>query len=163
MWRIVFLLLVAACSPVDQESLRTVAAIEVPLRSGADRADLLAMLRRSAAAAGLHVDDDSAQWREFDREANMMAPRDRLTFDVGVWRGANDDEPEIIADDRFHPGSVWISFLRGSLPDRSIRFRELLIAEMRAHWPDARAIPVTPDGGLPLVEDLVLTDRGYRI
>ena len=139
------------------------AAIEVPLRSDADRTDLLAMFRRSAAASGLHVDDGSTEWREFEREANMLAPQDRLTFNVGVWRGADDNELEIVADDRFHPGRVWVTFLRGSVPDRSTRIREPLIAEIRAHWPDARAIPVTPEGGLPLVEDLVLTDRGYRI
>jgi len=163
MWRIAFLLLVASCSPVDQESVRTVAAIEVPFHSDADRADLLAMFRRSAAAAGLHVDDGSAQWREFEREANILAPQDRATFDVGVWRGADDDEAEILADDRFHPGRVWVTFRRGSLPDRSTRIREPLIAEIRAHWPDARMIPITPRGGLPLVDDLVLTERGYRI
>src|SRR5437764_9595465 len=123
MWRIAFLLLVAACSPVDQESVRTVAAIEVPLRSDADRADLLAMFRRAAAAAGLHVDDGSAEGRDFEREANMLEPQDRLTLNVGVWRGADDDELEIEADDQFHPGRVWVSFLRGSQPNRSIRMR----------------------------------------
>jgi hypothetical protein len=163
MWRFIFPVLLAACSPVDQESVRTVAAIEVPLQTEGDRTDLVAMLRRHADASGLHVDDGSEEWRQFEREANLFAPEDRLTFNVGVWRGANDDEAEAFADDRFHPGRIWVTFLRGSEPDRSTSFRVPLLAEIRRRWRDARPIPILPSGGVPLVGDLVLTRNGYRI
>jgi hypothetical protein len=106
MWRIVVFILLVGCSPVDQESVRRVAAIEVPLRGEADRADLLSLLQRHAERSGLHLDDGSEQWRQFEQEANLIAPQDRLTFNVGVWRGHNDDENEALADDRFHPGRV---------------------------------------------------------
>lgn len=163
MWRFVFLFLLSACSPVDQESVRTVAAIEVPLRGEADRVDLVAMLRRHADTSGLHVDDGSDEWRRFEQQANQLAPEERLTFNVGVWRGANDDEAEALADDRFHPGRVWVTFPRGSEPGRSRRFRGPLIAEIRRRWPDAKAIPILPWGGLPHARDLVLTGDSYRI
>jgi hypothetical protein len=68
-----------------------------------------------------------------------------------------------LADDRFHPGRVWVTFPRGSQPDRSGQFREPLIAEIVQRWPDAKAIPVLPWGGVPHARDLVLTANGYRI
>ncbi len=163
MWRIVAFVLLVGCSPVDQESVRTVAVIEVPLRGEADRADLLSLLHRHAERSGLHVDEDSEVWRQFEQETNLTAPQDRLTFNVGVWRGDNDEENEALADDRFHPGRVWVTFPRGSQPDRSKRFREPLIAEMMRRWPEARPIPILPWGGLPHARDLVLTGDGYRI
>jgi hypothetical protein len=163
MWRIVAFVLLVSCSPVDQESVRTVAAIEVPLRGEADRANLLSLLQRHAERSGLHVDDGSEEWRQFEEQANQIAPQDRLTFNVGVWRGDNDDENEALADDRFHPGRVWVTFPRGSQPGRSRRFREPLIAEIMQRWPEAKAIPILPSGGLPHARDLVLTGDGYRI
>jgi hypothetical protein len=163
MWKSLLLLVLAACSPADQESVRTVAAIEVTLRTDADRMDLLRILSRHAAASGLHVDDVSDDWRRFEQQAKQLAPEDRGTFYVGVWRGRNDDEAEVLADDRYHPRRVWLTFPRGVEPDRSRRFREPLLAEIRRRWPDARAIPILPWGGLPHARDLVLTGQGYRI
>lgn len=163
MWRLVSFVLLAGCSPVDQESVRTVAAIEVPLRGEADRADLLSLLQRHAARSGLHVDDGSEEWRQFEQEANLIAPQDRLTFNVGVWRGDDDGEIEASAGDRFHAGRVWVIFPRGSQPDRSRRFREPLIAEITRRWPESQRIPILPWGGLPHARDLVLTGDGYRI
>jgi hypothetical protein len=155
--------LLVACAPVDQESVRTVAAVEIQLRTEADRSDLVSMLRRHAGASGLHVDDVSERWQAFEREANMIAPEDRGTFYVGVWRGEDDDEAEVLADDQFHPGRAWVTFPRGQQPDRSTRVREPLLAEIRQRWPGARALPILPTGGLPLVDDLVATESGYRI
>lgn len=156
--------LLAACSPVDQEGRGAAAAVEIVLRSTADRNDLLAMLRRHAAAdGGLHVDDESAGWREFEAQSNMIAPEDRLTINVGVWRGEDDDELEVLVDDRYHPGRAWVMFMRGSQPERSARFREGLLAEMGRRWPDARPLPVLPWGGLPLAKHLVVTPSGYKI
>ena len=118
MWRLLFLISLVGCAPVDQESVRTVAAIEVVLKEPRDRTDLVAILRRHAAGAGLHVDDGSAEWREFERRAEQIPPADQVTFNVGVWEGADDDEPVAFADDRFHQGRVWVTFLRGTEPDR---------------------------------------------
>ena len=139
------------------------AAIEVPLRSKSDRDQLVTILRRHAESSGLHVDDGSAEWREFELQANQIALEDQVTFNVAVWRGVNDDENEALADDRFHRDRVWVTFPRGSDPDRSRRFREPLIAEIRHRWTEARTIPILPWGGLPHARDLVLTDDGYRI
>lgn len=162
--RWIFLLAaVAACSPVDQRDSRTVAAIEVPLDGEDDREALVTMLRRHAHAAGFHVDDGSDRWRRFEAEANQIAPDDRLTVNVGVWSNSDDAEAEALADDRFHPGRAWVTFPRGSQPDRSRRFREPLLAEIGRRWPRARSIPILPGGTLPLADDMVMTRDGYRI
>lgn len=163
MWRIVAFVLLAGCSFADQESVRTVAAIEVPLREQADRTALLGLLQRHAERSGLHVDDGSEEWRKFEQQANQIPPQDRVTFNVGVWRGADDDENEAVADDRYHPGRVWVTFPRGTEPDRSKRFREPLLTEIRQRWPEAKMLPVLPWGGLPHARDLVLLGGDYRI
>jgi hypothetical protein len=168
MWRRAALPLVAACAacgPVDQPaSLRTVAAVEIPIETAADRNDLVAILRRGAAAdGGLHVDDVSDRWRSFEAEANMAAPEQRGTIFVAVWRGANDDEPEADADDDRHPGRTWLTFAQGSDPARSARFRQEVLADVARRWPDRRLLPVLPSGGLALSEDLRLTGTGYKI
>lgn len=163
MWKIVTLLLLAACGPVDQTNVRTVAAIEVMLREESNRADLLAILRKHAVKAGdLHVDDVSAKWRAFEDSSRL--PRDmHSTFYVGVWRGADDDEAFAHASDRSHIGRVWLTFPRGAQPERHRRFREPLIAEIRSRWPHARPVPIMPTGALPHAHDLVWTPRGYRV
>lgn len=163
MWRIVAFVLLAGCSAADQESVRTVAAIELPLHEQADRVALVELLQRHAERSGFHVDDVSEKWRKFEQQANQIPSQDRVTFNVGVWRGADDDENEAVADDRSHPGRVWVTFPRGSKPDRSRRFREPLLAEMRQRWPEAKPLPILPWGGLPHARDLVLVDGDYRI
>lgn len=122
------------------------------------------MLRRYAASdGGMHVDDGSEAWREFDRQSNMMAPEDRLTINIGVWRGEDDDEPAIFVDDRYHPGRAWVTFLRGTQPERNAALRNALSSEMRRRWPGSQPIPILPSGGVPLPSDLVMTPDGYRI
>jgi hypothetical protein len=160
MWKLVLLL--AACSPVDQTSVKTVAAIEIPLQSDADRIALVELLRRHALTADLHVDDVSEKWRAFERQSTVPVA-DRFTLNVGVWRGQDDDEAEVLADDRYHPGRVWVTFQRGSDPDRSTRFREPLIADLLKRWPSSQAIPILVGGNLPLASDLVATKDGYRV
>lgn len=163
MWRFIFLAALAACSPADQEAGRLVAAIEVPLSDRRDRNDLVAILRQNAAASGLHVDDVSAEWREFEQHARQIAPAEQVTFNVGVWYGTDDDELVVLADDRFHQGRAWVSFLRGVKPDRFKSYRESTMKAVRARWPEARIIPILPWGGLPHARDLVLTPTGYKI
>jgi hypothetical protein len=93
----------------------------------------------------------------------MVAPADRRTIYVGVWRGENDDEAEVLVDDGFHPGRAWITFPRGVQPARSTRVREPLLAEIRRRWPNARALPILPSGGLPLEDDLVPVGDSFRV
>jgi hypothetical protein len=163
MMLIALALVQTCCAPVPQpDSIRTVAAIEIPLATARDRRDLLALLRQQAAAHGLHVDDLSAQQRRNMEELPLPAAL-RGTLFVGVWRGANDDEMEAGADDMGHPGRAWLNFARGTDPVRSTRVREAFLAALRRRWPGARPIPVTPAGGLPLAEDLRWMAQGYRI
>lgn len=164
MWRLICLLLLVACSPLDQSSVRTVAAIEVPITGARDEADLIALLRRHADAdPNLHLDDGSAKWRAFKAETGSLPEEDRLTVNLAIWRGENDDEPEVLADDRYHPRRVWITFMRGSDTARSTRFRQPLLADLKARWPASRSLPILPHGGLPHSKDLIPTDGRYLI
>lgn len=150
------------------ESSRTVAAVEVPLRTQADRADLLAMLRRHAEAEGLHVDDGSRRWIEFRRNApadEAPSVREALTktIYISVWRGGGDKDLEVSVDDGGHRGRPWLVFFRGDQPGLATKARIRLLAEIRARWPDARDVPVMPNGALPLAHDLVWTGASYAV
>lgn len=156
-------LTLVACGPVPQpDSIRTVAAIEIPLGGRTDRRDLLALLRRQAAGLGLHVDDVSEAYRR-NNEALPLPAELRGTLWVGVWRGANDEEMELIAEDTGHPGTAWLIFSRGTDPARSTQVRQAFVAALRERWPAARTVPVLPSGGLPFASDLRWTPQGYLI
>jgi hypothetical protein len=135
------------------DRLRFEDAIEVNVGTPADRADLLALLRRHAAADGLHVDDVSG---------TAQAPLGRTIY-VGVWRGAEDDDMEMSVDDTGHAGRAWVIFSRGAQPERAARLRRIVAADIMRRWPEARHIPVTPWGGLPSAADLRPTSQGYEI
>lgn len=151
-------------APVPQPvSIRFVAAVEIPLRTPADRSDLLAMLRRHASASGLHVDDGSQAWRELQRNAPDLPAFARRTLSVGVWRGEGDDDLEVSADDTGHEGRAWVIFSRGKQPELATRTRQGLLGAIARRWPGARRLPVLPSGGLPLAGDLRLGPGGYRI
>ncbi|HVI31222.1 hypothetical protein [Phenylobacterium sp.] len=158
--------LLFACAREQPESLRTVAAIEVPLRTSADRADLIAMLGRHARAGGLHVDDGSERWAEFRKGARPDEPpfvKDVLTktIYISVWRGSEDDDPEVFVDDGGHQGRPWLRFLAGKHPELATRVRTGLLSDIRRRWPEAREVPVMPRGGLPLSDDLLWTGTAY--
>jgi hypothetical protein len=154
----------AACAPPDQESVRTVAAVEVPLRTAADRNELVAILRRHATAGdGLHVDDVTAEWIDFEAQMNTVAPSERGSIFVGVWLGANNDELVADVGDSGHRGRVWITFVKGQHPDIAAKFRATVITEVARTWPDAQPLPVLPSGGLALPADLRMTPAGYKI
>lgn len=163
----VFACLAAIIAPRPQpESIRTVAAIEVSLRTPGDRADLLAMLNRHAAEAGLHVYDGSDEWIEFrKRTASPKEPPFAKsvgvkTIYVSVWRGKHS---EILVDDGGHQSRPWLMFSRGEAPDLATATRTRLLSEIRARWPEARDVPVTPGGGLPLAQDLIWTGKAYVV
>jgi hypothetical protein len=161
---LVLLAICGGCIPVNQDSVRTVAAIEVVLATPSDRTDLVAMMRRHASARGLHIDDDSQRWREF--EAHMPNPPPvalRKTIYVGVWRGVKDDDPEVFIDDGGHQGRAWITFLQGKHPQLAGQVRRELLQDINRRWPEARPLPVLPSGGLSLARDLRLTADGYKI
>ncbi|KQN83788.1 hypothetical protein ASE90_07580 [Sphingomonas sp. Leaf67] len=129
---IAFLLLMTACEPVDQERIRTVAALEVVPRDEADRRLLVEIFRRHALAAGFHVDDVSRKWQQFER-TSALPPSFHSSFNVGVWQGADDEENQMLADDRGHIGRIWITFPKGADADRATQFREALIADIDRH------------------------------
>jgi hypothetical protein len=156
--------LLVACAPVSQESVRTVAAIEVAIHTPSDRADLLTVIRQQAATdPALHVDDVSDRWNDLKTQSRDFPPEADGTLYVGVWRGVNDDEQEADASDMGHKGRVWLTFPKGRNPDRSLKLRRRFIAAIRNRFPDSRAIPILPSGGLPLAADLRETPNGYKV
>ena len=149
-------------------SAKQVAAVEVPLRTAVDHADLLAILRRNAREGGLHVDDGTDEWIQFRRGAPSDDPpgaRNVLTktIYVGVYRGADDGDMEMDVDDGGHQGRAWLTFFRGKRPELASRVRARILAEIRRRWPDARNVPVMPNGALPLADDLVWTGTSYAV
>jgi len=126
------------------------------------------MLRREASDGGLHVDDGSQQWIEFRKGAPADEPpfaKSVLTKSiyVGLWRGANDDDPEAFVDDGGHQGRPWLTFLQGKHAERATKVRARLLTDIKRRWPDARAAPVMPNGALPLSSDLTWTGTAYVV
>jgi hypothetical protein len=149
-------------------SAKTVASVEVPLLTPVDHAELLAMLRRNARANGLHVDDGTEEWIQFRRGAPPDEPpfaRNVLTktIYVGVYRGTDDNNMEMDVDDGGHQGLAWLTFFRGERPELATKTRVQLLAEIKHRWPDARDVPVMPNGSLPLAEDLIWTGTSYAL
>ncbi len=138
-------------------SAQMITTVEVPLRTPTDHADLLAMLRRNAREGGLHVDDGTQQWIEFRRGAPSDEPPDdrnmlTKTIYVGVYRGGDDGDMEIDVDDGGHQGRAWLTFFRGKHPELATQIRVRLLAEIKRRWPDARKVPLMPNGALPLAD-----------
>jgi hypothetical protein len=149
-------------------SAKQVAAVEVPLRTAADHADLMLMLRRNAREGGLHVDDGTDEWIKFRLGAPSNEPpaaRNVLTktIYVGVYRGNDDRDMEMDVDDGGHQGRAWLTFFRGKHPQLATKVRVQLLAEIQRRWPDARNVPVMPNGALPLADDLVWTGTSYVV
>ena len=155
---IALLMLVTGCSPVAQpESLRTVAAYEVPLLSPHDKAEFQNLLRREAARHGYHVDAATAS------QLQAMSEVSPITFSAAVWRG-NDDEVIASAMDFVdHLGRVWITFSKGQDPRRSGQFRQSLVPEIQKRWPSTTSLPIMPSGAIPLTTDLIKTPSGYAV
>lgn len=150
-----------ACQPVHQpESLRTVAAFEVPLTSAVDRADFLNILAAEAAAEGLDVYIETAE--EMERWA-ARSPGLRKSIHATVYRGGDLRQPEAHVSDQFHFGHVWISFNEGEDPALAQRFRDRVMSRTTERWPETLGVPVTQTGGLPHKKDLVRGDHGYEI
>ena len=161
MLRLVFALslLCISCGPGGQpKSHKTVAAYEVPLPTPADKQRFLRLLTEQAEASGYHVD---AATEDQLKAVSKVSPQ---TFSAAVWRGKDDDEPIASAMDfEGRLGRVWLSFSLGEDPQRSARFREKLVPEIRKFWPETASLPIMPNGGIPLTEDLVRTPSGYAV
>jgi hypothetical protein len=143
------------------ESMKTVAAYEIPLPSEADRELFLSVLRAAAAVDGMHV--DAASKGDLAVEAKS-SPYSKMTMSAAVWRGSNDDEAVASAMDQFdHLGQVWLMFSRGEDPAMAARFRERAMREIMLHWPSTLSLPVMPTGAIPLHRDLIRTSTGYIV
>jgi hypothetical protein len=162
------LIAVSGCLPGQQPaSGRQVKAVEVPLHTPADRADLLAILRRHAAMGGLKMDDVSDRWERFEREAQAGRPDPTnvltKTMYVGLWGDSSDDDPIVFVDDGGRQGRPWLDFFRGKHPEAAAKVRAGLLADIRQRWPGTRDIPIMPNGALPLDKDLIWTGQAYVV
>jgi hypothetical protein len=143
------------------DSMKTVAAFEIPLPLEADRDQFLSLLRAAAEAEGMHVDAMSKEDLEQQAKVN---PNIQMTMNAAVWRGSNDDEAVASAMDQFdHLGQVWLMFSRGRDPAMVTRFRERAMHEIMRHWPSTLSLPIMPTGAIPLHSDLIRTPTGYIV
>jgi len=150
-----------ASQPVPQpESLRTVAAYEVPLTSAEDRADLLALFDSEARPLGLAVDAETPEEMEVWAR---MSPDLRTSIHATVYREGDRSQTYADVSDRQFSGRVWIIFSQGEDVALGRRFRNQLMHSVLERWPATLPVPVAQTGSLPLVEDLVLGEGGYEI
>ena len=87
-----------------------------------------------------------------------------MTFNAAVWRGKNGEEPIASAmdfGDRL--GRVWMTLTLGEDPASACQFREALVPAIRDKWPETASLPIMPNGGIPLTEDLMRTSDGYIV
>ena len=149
----------AACRVAEQpNSLMTVAAYEVPLPTPLDKRRFIALLTQKAQPFGFHVDAAT------DEQLELLSAVSPQTFNAAVWRGKNDEDPIASAMDfRDRLGRVWITFTLGEDPTSARQFREALIPVIQEEWPDTASLPIMPNGGIPLTEDLMRTSNGYIV
>lgn len=151
-------LLCAACGIAPQpESIRTVAAFEVPLPTARDKAEFLKLLRKKAEAHGYHVDAASPE------ELRQLSEISPITLNAAVWRGEDEEVVASAMDFADRIGRVWISFPKGDDASRFKQFREELMPEVQRLWPRTASLPIMPTGAIPLTNDLVRTPSGYEV
>jgi hypothetical protein len=153
---------ILGCGVAPQpESIKTVAAFEVPLPSKADREQFLSVLRAAAEVERMHV--DAAREVDLENDAKV-SPNFKMTMKAAVWRGPNDEEVVASAMDQFdHLGQVWLMFSRGKDPATAARFREGTMRQVLLHWPNTLSLPIMPTGAIPHHSDLVRTPSGYVV
>ena len=147
-----------ACGVAEQPKwATTVAAYEVPLPTSSDKQRFLTLLKKQANASGFHVDAAT----EADlKAASEVSPQ---TFNAAVWRGKDEESIASAMDFEDRLGFVWILFSLGQDEDRSRRFREGLISAIKKDWPQTASLPIMPNGGIPLSDDLIRTRSGYIV
>ena len=161
---IVFLILVIVIGfggANQPESIKYVAAYEIPLPTEADRDEFLLVLGAAAKAEGMHVDVDG---KESLQKISRYSPNFQMSMNASVWRGPNNHE--LIAramDQTDHLGQVWLMFCRGESPETNVRFRERAMRDIMQRWPGTLSLPITSTGGVPSHSDLVRTNNGYIV
>jgi hypothetical protein len=147
----------ASCAPADQtESARTVAAYEVPLPTPADKQEFLAILGEEASRAGYHLDAASPDTLRHQTVS-------RITLNAAVWRGDDEEAVASAMDLPDNLGLIWLSFAKGTQPERVASFRASVMRRVAARWPQTLRLPILPTGAIPLREDLVRTPSGYAV
>jgi hypothetical protein len=151
------LLFCAACGAEQPTSNRTVAAFEVPLPTPADKAGFIDLLSRQAKAYDFHV------YAESQAELQQLSYVSPITMNVAVWERNDDQVVASAMDFKDHLGRVWISFTEGKDPQQLAAFRDVLMPQIKSHWPETASLPIMPNGAIPLTADLVRTSSGYEI
>lgn len=145
----------------QSESMKTVAAFEVPLPSEADRDEFLSVLRTAAEMEHMHVYAESGANLASAAKAGQNF---QMTMNATVWRGAHDNELIATALDHFdHLGRIWIMFSKGEHSEISAKFQERAMHEIMLHWPNTLSLPVTPTGAIPGQSVLIRTPNGYVV
>ena len=145
----------------QSESMKTVAAFEVPLPSEADREEFLSVLRAAAELEHMQVYAES--------NANLASAAKagqnfQMTMNAAVWRGTNDNELIATALDHFdHLGRIWLMFSRGEDSEINAKFQERAMHEIMLRWPNTLSLPVTPSGAIPGQSVLIRTPNGYVV
>jgi hypothetical protein len=134
-----------------------VRAIEVPIRSGADRQDLKNIMKRHGDKSGLDFVDTSESW------ANAP-PEFRKTLYFALDRPMKGrEEWEVEAYDEGRGTDPWVIFFYGVDPASAKTSRDFLVSVLRERFPESLEVPTIASGGLPFREDLVRTSSGYEI
>lgn len=147
-----------ACGPVHHpESIRTIAAFEVPLPTVVERHQFIEVLRREAAAAGLHVDAVS------DEDLHILSQISPLTMNAAIWRGDDEEMVASAINPPTRPEKVWITFAQGERPGQFTAFRHGLMRKIIQHWPETLPLPIMPTGAIPNPHDMDRTPSGYVV
>lgn len=106
----------------------------------------------------MHIDAASKE----EMEA-VALPNVKNQINATVWLGDRDAEPVASVMDFQKPGFAWLSFSKGTSPELNNRFRQNVMRQIAIKWPNTTALPVMPNGGIPLPRDLTLTNQGYMV
>ena len=156
---LIFVCVLTGCGDVQQpESVRIVAAFEVPLPTEDDRNEFMSVLRVAAEPEGMHVDAASAQKL---KNSAAAIPEAKMTIHAAVWLG----EDEVIASilDIGRPGHARIIFSEGEDPEKSRRFQNRVMQEICSRWPETLSLPVMPTGTIPHRKDLIRRPDRYIV
>lgn len=152
----VFMALAASSSCKGGEVMKTSAAYEVPAESAEERNQLLAIMQKHAARAGFHVDGAT------DEEIALHNEVTPTSFRAAVWAGANDEKFIASAMNRpYDAGRIWLTFKGEKNMMQTNRFREALMQEVRASWPQTKELPVLNGETIPLPADLIVEGDRY--
>ena len=153
------LLLLAACGAAEQrEWIELTAAYGIVASSQRERDQLLRVFERVAETEGHHM--DAATGQELASQADVY----EQSIKACIWVGEDDEEMLACAQDfEERLGLVFVTFYRGTDPQRNQAFRRRLLHELQTEFGQLPTIPQMPNGALPLAEDLILEDGNYAV